>query len=122
MALVAGLNLALRFGLEMAMLAALAWWGIESGGNTGLKVLLGIGAPLAAMGVWGMYIAPRASRRLSDPVRVAVEIAMFSLAVAGLVAIDQTVLAVTLAALAALNLTLLFGLRQRQARTANRAA
>ena len=44
-----GANLALRFLLELAMLAALATWGFTVGNGWPLKLLLGLGAPVSAI-------------------------------------------------------------------------
>ena len=58
------LNLGLRFVLELCMLVALGIWGFSQ------NVVLGIAAPLAAAVVWGLWIAPKATRRLRDPARL----------------------------------------------------
>ncbi len=68
------LSLVLRFLLELAMLAALAVWGFTVGGGTVTKIVLGVGAPLAAAIVWGLFIAPKATRRLDDPARFTLEL------------------------------------------------
>ena len=41
-------NLALRFFLELAALAALAYWGFHTGRSVLADVVLGLGAPLLA--------------------------------------------------------------------------
>lgn len=86
-----------RFLSELGMLAALAYsgWHLADGGATGL--LLAIVLPISAAAVWGGFIAPRAPRRLRDPVRFGVEVLLFGLAVAGLAAYGQWILAVVLA-------------------------
>ncbi|MCC7088991.1 MAG: DUF2568 domain-containing protein [Dehalococcoidia bacterium] len=44
-------NLALRFGLELAVLAVLGAWGLHAGGSWGEKAVLALAAPaLAALG------------------------------------------------------------------------
>ena len=63
------LSLALRFLLELALLVALGVWGFTVGGGTITKVVLGIGAPLASAIAWGLFVAPKAPRRLDDPAR-----------------------------------------------------
>jgi Protein of unknown function (DUF2568) len=47
-------NLGLAFLLELAALAALCWWGFHVSAATWVKVVLGIGAPLAAVIVWSL--------------------------------------------------------------------
>jgi hypothetical protein len=49
MQLIRGLNLGLAFALELAMLAALAYWGLETGDGTVGRLVLGLGAPAAAV-------------------------------------------------------------------------
>ena len=74
------LNLGLRFVLELCMLVALGIWGFSE------NIVLGIAAPLAAAVVWGFWIAPKASRRLRDPLRLVVELLLFAAAGAALAA------------------------------------
>ena len=71
------LNLAVRFLLELCMLAAVAFWGFNQ--NTWLlKILLGIGLPVLIAILWGMFLAPRATHRLSGAPFYALELALFS--------------------------------------------
>jgi hypothetical protein len=88
-------NLVLRFVCELAALIALAWWGFSLGSVVG--VLVGLVVALAAAGLWGAFIAPRAPRRLADPARFAVELVVFGAATAALVALDHVLLAVVFA-------------------------
>jgi hypothetical protein len=53
-------NLALRFLLELCLLAALAVWGAQAGGSVVADVALPGLAPVPAAAVWGMFVAPRA--------------------------------------------------------------
>jgi hypothetical protein len=46
-------NLALRAFMEMGIVLALAYWGYQTGNNTGTKILFGIIAPLIGFGIWG---------------------------------------------------------------------
>ncbi|MCT2582916.1 YrdB family protein [Actinophytocola gossypii] len=75
---IAGLVLTVRFLTELAMLAGLA----VAGAHLGDGVLLGIAAavllPTAAAVVWGLFIGPRAGRRLPEPARFLVEFALFA--------------------------------------------
>jgi hypothetical protein len=45
-------NLGMRFVLELCALAALGYWGFKTGHGIFLKVILGLGAPLAAATIW----------------------------------------------------------------------
>ena len=49
------LNLALRGIMETGIVAGLAYWGFHTGKNTGMKILLCVGAPLLVFGFWGSY-------------------------------------------------------------------
>jgi Protein of unknown function (DUF2568) len=81
-------NLALRFIVELAALGGLAYWGAHTGSGIA-SVILAVAAPLAAAVVWGLYAAPKASRRLPRGPRVAVEATVFGLAAAGLAVAGQ---------------------------------
>ncbi len=50
-------NDVLRFVLELAGLAALAWWGFRAADGV-LGVALGLGAPLLAAAAWGTFRVP----------------------------------------------------------------
>jgi hypothetical protein len=76
--------LAVRFVLELCLLAALAVGGSELGGGGLLGAVVGVAAVLAAAGAWGMWVGPRSARRLADPWRLVLEIGLFALAGLGL--------------------------------------
>ena len=76
-------NLALAFLLELCALAALGYWGVWVGGGPLSKTALGIGAPLFAAILWGLFAAPRAP--MSVPlVGLGVKVIVFGSAVAAL--------------------------------------
>ncbi len=91
------INLGLRFLLELAMLAAFAFWGFHTGAQPLAKILLGVGVPLLVAVIWGALLAPRSSRRLQDPAYSILVYFLFGLAALGLVIAGQVVLAVILA-------------------------
>ena len=91
-------NLGLRFLLELALLGALAVWGFSLD-STWLSVVAGIGAPVIAAGVWGLWIAPKSERRLTDPSRLALELLLFAAAAVALAAAGRTALAAAFVAL-----------------------
>jgi hypothetical protein len=99
-------NLALKFLLELAALAAVAVWGADTGSGLG-AVLLAVAAPLVVALLWGRFAAPRASRRLSTSSRIPFELGVFLLAAIALVACGHTVAAVVFAALVVGNAALL---------------
>jgi hypothetical protein len=108
-----GVTLAVRFLCELAMLAALAYWGFTVGDGIGAWVL-GVGAPLLAAVVWGAWVAPKARWPVPMPVRVVIELVLFGSAVGGLTIAGQPVLAVVLG-VAALVTSLLNASQERQA-------
>jgi hypothetical protein len=72
--------LALRFLAELGMLLCLGVGGWRVGDSTLTSVIGAVVLPVAAMAVWGRWVAPRASHRLPDPARLAVEVALFAAA------------------------------------------
>jgi hypothetical protein len=60
-----GINLAVRFLLELCMLAAVGYWGFKSQSGWGMKLMLGIGLPVLIAVVWGLFVAPKAIYPLS---------------------------------------------------------
>ena len=82
-------NLAFRFLLELAALAALVYWGLHTGATLLADVLLAIAAPLAFATLWGLLAAPKAPWRLRDPWRMLFEAIAFALTAAALLDADQ---------------------------------
>jgi hypothetical protein len=100
------LNIALSFVLEIAMLAAYAHWGYHA--VTGpLRWLLAIAAPLLAAVVWGLFLAPKATRRLGSAAGIIVSTVLFLLAGLALFASGQPGLGIAMLALTAVNRALL---------------
>jgi uncharacterized protein DUF2568 len=99
-------NLALAFLLELLMLAAFAYWGVQVGGGTLAKVALGVGAPLLTIVVWGLFIAPKAVVTLPAPVNLALRVLVFGLAAVGLAVAGQPAWAVVFGVVVAANLAL----------------
>ncbi|MGC5529736.1 YrdB family protein [Streptomyces sp. SR-10] len=56
-------NEVLAFLLELVAIGCLAWWGFTAADGVLVSVLLGLGAPAAAMALWGLFAAPRARFR-----------------------------------------------------------
>ncbi len=79
MAILHAINLALRFVLELCLLAALGYWGFQLDQSLLLRIVAGVGAPLLAATVWGMFVAPKAANQLADPARFGVELTLFAL-------------------------------------------
>ena len=86
------LNLALRFVLELAALFALGYWGWTQ--NDGIwQPVLGLGVPLIAAVVWGVFRVPGdpkdAPVAVPGVVRLLIEAVFFGAAVALLAAAEQ---------------------------------
>jgi hypothetical protein len=107
-------NLALAFFLELAALVALGYWGFQTGRDLPTALVLGLGAPLAMAVVWGLFLAPRAARRLRGPWLVGVHLVIFGLAAAGLAAAGQPAWAGALIGAVLINEVLLTVWRQRE--------
>jgi Protein of unknown function (DUF2568) len=103
-------NLAVKFLLELAAFAALAYWGARTG-HGAWAVAAAIAAPLAAVIVWALFCAPRARRRLPVPTRAPLELAVFGLA-GGLAAAGAVTLAIVFGAVVIVNAVLLTVFRQ----------
>ncbi|MEX1295337.1 MAG: YrdB family protein [Candidatus Limnocylindrales bacterium] len=71
------LNAAFRFVLELLVLLALLLFGL--GASDDLIVALPVAVVLVGIVVtiWGLFVAPKATHRLDDPARLAVELAVW---------------------------------------------
>jgi hypothetical protein len=70
------LTLAIRFGLELALLGIYATWGWHAGAGP-LAFVLAIGLPLLAALLWGVFVSPKAALNVPGIVRLAVEAVLF---------------------------------------------
>jgi hypothetical protein len=102
------LNLALTFLLELAMLAAFAYWGFRAGPTPLARLLLGIGVPLIVAVLWGLFMAPRAARRLQGTAYMLTRSLLFGLAVAALAAAGMIAAAIVFAVVSLINTVLLY--------------
>ena len=93
-------NLAVRFLLELCLLAALAYAGLQ------VNIVLAVFAPLVAAVVWGLFVSPKARFPLSRPLWVGVQVVLFGAAVVELVASGQGVLGSIFGIAVAVNLAL----------------
>ncbi len=103
-----GAKLALRFLLELCALIALGYWGFTTGSGAIAKVALGIGAPLVAAVVWGVFVAPRAPVALPGVVVLLLQVVVFGSAAAGLVATGHRTLALAFAVVVVINAVLMY--------------
>lgn len=105
-------NLALRFFLELAAWAALGYWGFQTGDGPLMKAVLTIGAPLAAVVLWGLFGAPRALHPVGEPWHLLLEVVVFGAAIPALIAIGQPGWAVVFGGLLVVNRLLIFWWKQ----------
>jgi Protein of unknown function (DUF2568) len=84
------LNLILRFGLELALLAALAVWAWRRIERQAPRILAAVGLPLAMAVAWGTFVHGELIPSLTG---VLVEVAFFAAAAAALVAVRRPRLA-----------------------------
>jgi hypothetical protein len=107
-------NDGLRFSLELAALASLGYWGFAEH-DGGVQWLLGLGMPLLAAVVWGVFVSPKASRPTTDPIRLLIELIVFGGGVAALWTADSHTLAFGFGVLVVLHVSFTFLLDQRPA-------
>jgi Protein of unknown function (DUF2568) len=101
------LLLMLRVLMEVGVVAALAYWGANTGGSTSSKVALGIAAPAVAFGFWGAVDFHRAGR-LAEPLRLVQELTISLLAALAWYTAGSPVLGLSLGALSILYHALLY--------------
>lgn len=98
----------LALSLELAMLAAFGVWGFHAGTTAPVRWALGLGLPAVTIAVWGLFLAPRARRRLPPRGVAAVSLVLFELGALALRASGHGTLArvVAIAAVASVGLSL----------------
>jgi Na+-transporting NADH:ubiquinone oxidoreductase subunit NqrE len=96
-------NLALRFALELCAFAALGYWGSQATSSTVSRIVLAIVTPAAAIVVWGLFVAPKATVKVSEAARWAIEVVVFVGAAVALVASGHVILGLVLGAVAVAN-------------------
>jgi hypothetical protein len=89
------------FGCELAMLVVLgiAGWGLGNGGLMGIAFT--IFYPALAVLIWSVWMAPRSARRLSDPLRLIVQVALFAATAVLSAAAGHPILGIVFAVVAA---------------------
>ncbi len=106
------INLGVAFLLELCMLAALAYWGFQTGQTLLVRLVLGIGAPVLAALIWGRYMAPLSATRLTGAAYLVLKFVLFGLAALGLATTGQITLAIIFAVISVINQVLLFAWQQ----------
>ncbi|MFG1677144.1 YrdB family protein [Micromonospora sp. NPDC049282] len=95
------------FLLELALLAAVGFWGFTLDVGWPVRLLAGLGAPLALAVAWGAFCSPRAAVPLPAPAKLGVQAACFLTGGVLLVLAGHPVLGVVLVALWAVDKALL---------------
>ena len=103
MELLVSANLALRFALELGAVAALAYAGWRVPRGRGVQIGLAVGAPVLAVVVWSVLVAPGSESRLPDPWRLIPEFLVFASAAAGLARAKHPRIGAAFAVVAVLN-------------------
>ena len=85
---------ALRFGLELCMLAAVSYWAVELDASTIVRLALAVIVPVAVCVVWGLFVAPKAARPLPRWAWVLLQLVLFGLAAGGLAQAGEALLGV----------------------------
>jgi|SRR5664279_1400831 len=105
-------NLGLAFLLELVALASFAYWGFTASESTLAKLVLGLGTPVLAAVLWGIFAAPNSERRLRGNARLIFKVVFFVLAIAALFMAGSTTLALIFVVLFVINTALLYGWHQ----------
>jgi len=100
--------LSVRFALELCALAALGYWGFQTGHNGFFRIVLGIGAPLLTAVIWGTFVSPKASVPVPEAARFMIELILFSLSAAALYAAGHPALGMLLIIIASVNRLLMY--------------
>jgi Protein of unknown function (DUF2568) len=107
-------NLALKFGIEVAAIASLGYWGSSLDGSL-LSAVMMVLAPAAMIALWARFAAPKASRRLPLSGRIPLELTVLLGAALALLAAGQGAFAAVVATAVVLNAGLLTALGQWEA-------
>ena len=96
------------FLLEIAMLVSFMYWGFHLDTSLLVKILFGIGAPILVAVIWGTFIAPKASIPVSVPIRILLQIILFSLAAMALYFSEKGTLAIIFGTVVLIEMILMY--------------
>jgi hypothetical protein len=105
-------NLALRFLLELCALAALGYWGFKLDKGIAMRIVFGLGSPLAWAVVWGIFGSPKAAVKLSAISHFILELLVFGLPSVALYAADKPNLALIYGMIVVINRLLMYVCKQ----------
>ena len=100
-------NDVVAFLVEVLVLVLLAWAGFSADASWLLRVLLGVGLPVVAAALWGLFAAPRA-RVSSEPLRLVTKVVVLGAGVVAGFLVLPTVWAVVVAVVVVVNLVLMY--------------
>ncbi len=103
-------NLGIRFALELCLLAAFGYWAVALGGGRIAEVVRAIAAIVSTAVVWGLFVAPKASRPLPRTRWVALQVVLFALGALAIGSSGSWALGIGFFALALGNLALVISL------------
>lgn len=107
MEILKGANLAVRFLLELCVLALVGYWGYRVGNSQVTRIGLAILIAIAAAIFWALFGSPKATFALSGPAHLLVEAVFFGSGVAALLASGHSGAAMAMAAIAIANRVLI---------------
>jgi hypothetical protein len=99
--------LVLRFLLEVAGVAALAWWGIKAGSDDLSRAGLAIIAAGGLIVIWALVVAPKARNPLSPTTRWLIGTVLLMVAAVALWTVGPQELAILFAVLVAIDTAIL---------------
>jgi hypothetical protein len=107
------LNLTVRFIVELLAVGFVGYWGFNASDDTLLRLALGIGAAVAFAVVWGLFLAPTATRGLTTRQKNILGTILLLVAAAAVAAAGQPAIAVVYAVVVILNAAALLILGDR---------
>ncbi len=115
MALLQNANLGLAFLLELVAIASFAYWGFNASDSTVLKLVLGLGTPILAIVLWGIFAAPQSERRLQGSAYLIFKVIFFALAILALFAAGSLTLGFVFGVAFVINTVLAYAWHQEDA-------
>lgn len=107
------LNAGFRFVLELLVLLALLLFGLGASDNLLIGLPVAIVLIVIVVTIWGLFVAPKASHRLDDPARLAVELVVWFVGVLAFLFAVGLVVAILFGLAVLTSLVLMFMLGQR---------
>ena len=113
MRVAADANPGLRFCVELGAYASLGYWGASTGGPAAARASLAIAAPLIAIIVWSLLLAPKARWHLTEPAALVLGLSIITAAAIAVASTGPIILSTIFGVVAAGSALLLRSCRQR---------